>query len=385
MIHNWFSFALWTALHLLFGFGDTRTLQHRQEDLPSTVFRGDTRTPEAIRASGGFYPRDPIVSLGRELTTVEIERSASLYYHHTGMTPQYTRYVSTTPEPDVACGFARRVRPVQAGIKESGYLYRISADPKMVDVVGSLGKENMVPGYAAAVEQAAVGGIPYEQIEGWYRVDDITSNKMTALKNGERLDGDIFQLNEQYNPKYTHLRGSGRQYQLAGFPNDKKGLQLRKTEPWKRYRTKKVNEYLDEFQERVATNLKGSKQNGAAVAEAEGEAAGGSEASTAADIFVEADPLGARDLIGALDAGELGEGLMSLDVMRLAAGATALGDQGGVTVEIAVEVTEERMAAMEAAEAVEAEEALAVTELAAGEAVSVLGEIAEILLAIAEL
>lgn len=351
MTRNWLFIVLWTVLLSLLGFGDGSVLHHRaDDDLVSTVFRGDMRNPDQIKAAGGFFPRQAQNTLGRELTATELEQSSSLYFHHVGATAKYTKYISTTTDPKIAKQFATPFRAAQQGIKETGYIYRISADPKMVDVVKSLGSENMMPEYLEQAEQATVGGIPFDQIEGWYEANDINDAELAKLEAGEKLE-DLFKLNEGFNAQYTELRSSGAQAQLAGFGKRGKSVQARKKSPWKEFKDSSVQKHLEEFRAKVAPDVKAPE----AAVEAE-------ETAT----FVEADALGARDLIGALDVGEVREGLNNVQIA-----------EAGRAAEVAEVTTElEEVEIAEAAEAVEAAELLEAAEALAGLAeVSALGEL----------
>lgn len=348
MTRNWLFIALWALFISILGFGDAHTIQRRADDeLVSVVFRGDMRNPGQIRAAGGFFPRQAKDTLGRELSASELKQAASLDAHHVGTTAKYTRYVSTTTDVKMANKFATPFRASQQGVEGTGYIYRISADPKMVDVIQSLGVNNMKPEYVEQAEQAVVGGVPFDQIEGWYKVEDISDANLERLASGDKVES-LFEANDKFDAKYTPLRSSGKQPQLAGWGNGKRAKQALKEEPWSQYKGTSVQKHLDEFQARVASDLK-VPEAAAAVEEPA--------------VFVEADALGARDLIGALDTGEVPEGLTSVTLT-----------EAGTAAEVAA-ITPELEAA-EVAEAAEALEAWEAAEALAGLAeVSVLGEL----------
>ncbi|KAK2589695.1 hypothetical protein QQS21_012620 [Conoideocrella luteorostrata] len=349
-MRNWFLFVLWTALLFFLGLGDGHVLQHRANDLISTVFRGDMRSPDVIKAAGGFFPRKAEETLGRALTPVELEQQSSLYFHHVGATSKFTKYVSTTSDPKIAKDFATPFRSAQQGEESLGYIYRISADPKMIDVIESVGRKNMMAQYLSQAEHAVVTGVPHDQIEGWYKAKDIGEAELEKLRNGDKLES-LFEKNPAFNPKYLELRGSGAQPQLAGFGKRGKGVQAKKEMPWKQFKDLKVQDQLEEFRLRVAPDLKAPE--------------GAIQAEESA-VFVEADALGARDLIGSLDVGEVREGLTSVEITTAAAEAE----------EIAVTAELEAAEIAEAAEAIEAAELLEAAEALAGLAeVSVLGEL----------
>lgn len=356
MVRNWLTLVLWTALLLFLGLGDSHVLQQRVDDgLASFVFRGDLRNPDEIKSAGGFFPRAKTVE---GFTTKQLEAGSSLYQHHVGRTPAFTRYVSTTRDPLQAKKFATPFKFSQQEIQRTGYVYRISADPKMVDVVKSLGQENMIKEYVEQEEEAVVGGVPFEQVEGWYDINDFEKDgaKLTTqlkqLKDGDKIES-IFKPNPQFNAaRYTELRGSGAQPQLAGFTDRGRKLHPASAkEPWSKFKGSKVQDLLADFKKKVG---------------AADQAGDGAAASEEIEAFTEANPLGARDLIGRLDTGEVREGLTSVKIAEASREAEA------------VEATEELEAAeaAETAEAVTAAEIVETEELAvAGGEISVIGEI----------
>lgn len=360
---QWLSLVLWTTFLLLLGHGNshpsaeaTWNLLTRQGggsskpageielpgDPPSYVFRGDMRLPEEIERAGGFLPRTRAEALSAE----EIEKSSSLYYHTYGATPEYTKYVSTTTNPKVAYQFSAEtyVKPAKFG-----RIYRISADNKMVDAVKSLGN-NIKAGYADQAEQAVVGGVPHEQIEGWYESKDIGPKEIERLQKGEKLEN-LFKPNPKFNAeKYAQLRGSGVQPQLAGLRENAEGWNK---EPWSKFKGQKVSKNLEDF---ISKSI--CKRDTGCLPVGKG-AVEGAEAVEAEEGFTEADILGARDLTGALEAGEIAEGRLSVQILE--AGQALQGAE-------ALEATEalEAAEAAEAVEAVEAVEALGVVEAVEG-------------------
>ncbi|KAF4455118.1 Heat-labile enterotoxin IIB, A chain [Fusarium austroafricanum] len=355
MTRSWITFVLWTTFLFLFGLGDSHVLQLRaDDDTVSTVFRGDLRTPEQIKAAGGFFPKDAVKELGRAPTAKELDQGSSLFFHHTGHSKKYTQYVSTTTEPKIARDFSEEFlspkKVAEGATKRFGYIYRISADPKMVDMVKSLGREHVLEEYAEQAEQAVVGGVPFDQIEGWYDAKKIGDAELAKLRSGDKVEN-LLTANDQFNPKYTPLRSSGAQPQLAGFGTRGKGAIARKKSPWKDFKGQSVKENLEKFRMKVAPDVKAPE--------------GAVEAEEPA-IFVKADPLGARAEVGSLDIGEVPEGLTSV---KLAEAGRAAEE-----VEVTTELEAEEVA--ETAGAVEAEELLGAGEVAAGvEEVAVAEEI----------
>ncbi|KZZ96620.1 Heat-labile enterotoxin IIB, A chain [Moelleriella libera RCEF 2490] len=298
---RWLLVVFSAAIFLLVRMGDEAAASFSlfsSRDGVQTVFRGDLRSPDQIKSMGGFFPpRDSDIFRrgGGALTELELERQCSLFYHHTGATARYTKYVSTTSNPRFAeqsAEFFHKTRQEQGAF---GYIYRISADPKMVDVVRSLGEEHMHPEYVRQAEHAVVGGIPFRQIEGWYKIRDMGGPEIKRLRSGERLDA-LFHENPDFDTRYLAMRGSGAQPQLAGFgERNSLGQRARERAPWRRFRDGRVRDRLEEFRRRVVAPDVAAAQTDFVVDEM--------------PVFVTTDALGARDLIGALDLEELEEGI----------------------------------------------------------------------------
>ncbi|OAQ62699.1 heat-labile enterotoxin alpha chain domain-containing protein [Pochonia chlamydosporia 170] len=364
-MRNWLSFILWTTLLLFLGYGDSHVLHRRaDDDLVSTVWRGDLRTPDDIRRAGGFYAR---VKTGPPITARQLETGSSLFKHHGGKIPDITQFVSASTDPNEAVKFAAgfKVKQIEAGAKP-GYVYRISTDPKFVDMEKSIGIENVQKGFEGQAEHLAVEGVPFDQIEGWYAAEDILKNRdeiVKQLKSGDLVES-IYTRNTAFNERYLPLRGSGAQPQLASFGTRKDDIARWEKEPWKQYKGKKASTNLAEFRAKI--------QADAAVPQA--------AASFREPLgFVEADPLGARDLIARLDGGEVPEGLNSVEIAAAAAEAETLE----VTAELEAAEAAEAAEAIEAAELVEAAEAAEMAAL--GEASVVRGVIGWILRTLASL
>ncbi|KAK2590427.1 hypothetical protein QQS21_011888 [Conoideocrella luteorostrata] len=344
MKHYRLSMLLWTILLLLLAQVTSRldvTWDRRGnvpstievldpiEDPPAIVWRGDTRSPETIYRAGGFSARKNPIS-----NPLDEEKASSLYWHSQGVRPDITKYISTSTNPEVAYQFSSDLYSKQ---KTFGHVFKISADSKFVDVPKSLGR-HIRSGYADQLEHASVADIPTEQIEGSYPAEKLGKKEIEMLKKGHKLEH-IFQPNPAFNAnKYKPLRGSGARPDLGGLPENSPAY---REHPWSQFKGKKVSESLREFQ-KLRCKEACLNDKGVTFAEvAEGE-----------EIFVAADPLGIRDLSGALQAGEVPEGLASYEVM-----------EAGSTAEY-IEATAELEAA-EAAEAVEAVEALEAGEIAA--------------------
>ncbi|KJK78214.1 hypothetical protein H634G_06387 [Metarhizium anisopliae BRIP 53293] len=169
-----------------------------------------------------------------DLSGEEFERASSLYLHIDGTNAQITRYVSTITSPRVAFEFP------STDVKR--YMYRISADSKMVDGPKTLGKW-IRNGYEAQKEQAVVEGLPWDQVEGWYDVSKLDAKKVERLENGEKLE-ELFEANPEFNPKYEPLHGSGEVPKLVGFRSNSGAWG---EQPWKAFKDQKVSKSFDEF------------------------------------------------------------------------------------------------------------------------------------------
>lgn len=204
-------------------------------DPPKFVFRGDERPPNTVKEAGGFFAGGH----GMDLSGEEFERASSLYLHIDGTNAQITRYVSTITSPRVAFEFP------STDVKR--YMYRISADSKMVDGPKTLGKW-IRNGYEAQKEQAVVEGLPWDQVEGWYDVSKLDAKKVERLENGEKLE-ELFEANPEFNPKYEPLHGSGEVPKLVGFRSNSGAWG---EQPWKAFKDQKVSKSFDEFVQSIS-------------------------------------------------------------------------------------------------------------------------------------
>ncbi|TDZ24179.1 Heat-labile enterotoxin IIA, A chain [Colletotrichum orbiculare MAFF 240422] len=115
------------------------------------VFRGDVRSPEEIRAAGGFLPKG-------QTTFDDHQGDRSLYNHAKGIGAKSTdedAYVSTSASELVTTTFVY-FEPI-------AYIYKIHVTPNMIDTVGTLGKYS----FDEEAEFAALGGIKFGQIVSW--------------------------------------------------------------------------------------------------------------------------------------------------------------------------------------------------------------------------
>ncbi|XDG05442.1 hypothetical protein ABKA04_005057 [Annulohypoxylon sp. FPYF3050] len=307
MKSGWLSLVLWTVAVFLVSSGNSSPILHQAEcqqprfytlqdgDPVELVYRGDFRTPADIQNAQGFAPR----VLDRELTELELEKSCSLFHHAYGTTAEYTKWVSTTTDPRVAHDFA--VEPSAPGKipTKRGYIYEIRADEKFVDVRASLGPDNFR--YAEQMEQAAAKPVPWDQVEGWYKLEDFSDAEMKilaqpggTLKDMSQFVGH-FQKNELFDfHKYYGHTSAGARYELAGF---RKGADAWNKPPWNQYKDKSVPEAWKKYTDLVCAipELR--------MARVSPRCPENILAGTRAE-FSTAEPLGARDLTGALQSGE---------------------------------------------------------------------------------
>lgn len=191
---------------------------------PPFVWRGETgktrdgkpgRSPIDIERAGGMWARG--FQLLDQLTPEQLEAGSSLWTHtnNPGGTRDVTQYVSTSSSLTGAITFA--VRPSPEHAQEVGYLYRIRTNWAMVDV--NLSLENISP-YPAQQEQAAVQGIPWTQVLGWYEVRAADLNRVLGAEDPISQLG-RFTRNPDFRPDPTDPGGA--QPQLAGLQSAVEG------------------------------------------------------------------------------------------------------------------------------------------------------------------
>ncbi|EXU97531.1 heat-labile enterotoxin alpha chain [Metarhizium robertsii] len=224
---------------------DRRQAGDFDAEFPEYVYRGETgRSPADVEKDGGLYSRGVQKQrAGTALSAVELQEGSSLFHHAAGETAEFTRYVSTSADPGVGLTFA-----VNDDVPEQkGYIYRIHTDKRMVDVNRSLGKYSP---YAAQKEHAAIGFIPYDQIEGWWEVtykDDFSDPKIGKQSQEKLRQGKFkgFKKNPKFNKgSFQKLRGTGAAPQLAGFPRLSPAWQ---DDTWKAFKTQAVEKNLDDL------------------------------------------------------------------------------------------------------------------------------------------
>lgn len=343
-------------------------------DPPSYVWRGDFRTPAQVEEAGGFYSH----AITMELSAEEAEMASSLYSHCFGHS--ISNYVSATSDPRVTRRFAVDMsKPTRFGT-----VYKISADPKMVDTVKSLRRYLLID-LRAESEQSIVKGAPYEQVEGWYNAKDLEPFGFDRLARGEKLEH-LFTRNPRFNAvKYEGLRAGGSQPQLAGFDEDSPAWD---EEPWSKFKGQSVAKNMETYYRETgcggAVNAKGlcdattfeagagaegaTEATEAAQSAQAGEASGAAtEESSAGEV---ADLVGDKDLMDQIAAGEVTEGKL----FSLEAAETELAS--GVTEAAIVEAANaEAVVVMETLQA----ESIAATAAEGGEGIAIAGELLEVL------
>ncbi|KAK2616876.1 hypothetical protein QQS21_000254 [Conoideocrella luteorostrata] len=187
---------------------------------PAVVFRGDSRSPEQLRALGGIP-----TEFGGPLNDNE---SYSLMAHHRAacdLGKCLSAYTSTGRAFGSALLFAggedRRK-------KVDGWMYKIHATPNMIDMDYS-GFELT---YFMETEFSALGGIRWDQIEGWMPAPASTYEFIKKKALNEVTFEDFQRqtrqdwpkawiANPEYNKKYDSYLASKGQPQLSG---DEKNL-----------------------------------------------------------------------------------------------------------------------------------------------------------------
>ncbi|PHH65908.1 putative enterotoxin [Ophiocordyceps australis] len=208
---------------------------------PSTVFRGDGRNPQKVKAAGGFLPHSS--SPPRSL------KAYSLYNHvldsivDVNNKMRDTVYVSTTTAWPTAANFAAD-RPL------GGFVYRIHATPNMVDVQESMLSHNPFPGER---EWAAMGGVRWEQIEGWMFLPENYSRADWRKAGAPTLETEMWRFirNPDYASRFDAEVASPGQPQLVAWFG--KGAAWANLNPWKKFKptkTKSIMDYAVEFMDK---------------------------------------------------------------------------------------------------------------------------------------
>ncbi|KAF2148636.1 ADP-ribosylation [Myriangium duriaei CBS 260.36] len=156
------------------------------------VFRNDKRSPKEIKEAGGFLPKHN----RRGTLSYDDDGSYSLVSHVDFNRP--TAFVSTTASFGVAARFSWA----------HSYVYRIRRTPNLIDTNRALHGTLEYQWHYWQHEQTALGGIPWNQIEGWWEVEEEVDKevKQELERNQVDLDDDE-KVSAVYNQKYEgHLR-----------------------------------------------------------------------------------------------------------------------------------------------------------------------------------
>jgi hypothetical protein len=198
--------------------------EHRENPAPLYVYRVDTRSPEQVKAAGGFSPMtDPdSLPLNDPTKADEVQRSLSLDLHQRGGphagSADTSVYVATTTSEDNA----RRFGQTYLGPNTNMWVYKIKTGEMFIDVNRTLGTKNAK---CQEWEFAAFGKISWSRVEshrkmrstGWVEAAQNASHSLTDRlfrKHGKELPG-------------------GPAYGLAGWRDTNADMWNR--EPWKRY------------------------------------------------------------------------------------------------------------------------------------------------------
>ncbi|OAA74229.1 Heat-labile enterotoxin, A chain [Cordyceps fumosorosea ARSEF 2679] len=225
----------WTTAALAFAAASVHAAalpacQRQARPLPTVLYRGGANTPESVKENGGFIPRfrdDPNESI--------TNNTFGLRSHHLGQ--NRTLYTSTTRDIVMGATYAMQE-------DAHGWVYKIHPTPNMIDLNDSGFKIT----FPREEEFSALGGIRYDQIEGWAEIDyksleaaGMSKYDIDQLIEIYPIKGEMAVLNFTANPdfaakKYEGLLPSPGQPQLSG---DEANL--------KKYNEKTLEEYAIEF------------------------------------------------------------------------------------------------------------------------------------------
>ncbi|KID63010.1 uncharacterized protein G6M90_00g069100 [Metarhizium brunneum] len=217
---------------------------------PQIVYRGDKRSPDEIRATGGFLPSS-------DLAPTDENNGFSLYMHHTSArinNKRVTSYVSTTRYFGTGLAYANQAS------REGGWLYQIQALPHMVDSDGTLLQGRK---YRNEYEFSALGGIRWDQVKAAVQVPGAKTS--TDYKSGSKTWTFVtmedfnktfpekqWVVNTEYNSSYDQFEASPGQPQLAGwFQYDYDEDKYKSKEPWSQYQAQTVRQYFIDFMNQV--------------------------------------------------------------------------------------------------------------------------------------
>lgn len=213
-------FVLFYLASLWFFLGEASSLRAG----PKFVWRGAGRAPQDVKAAGGFLPKgltavgevDPEISLWKHVDIPE-ELDEDGNRVGLGSTAENDGYTSLTSSFFLALGYAFYSRQ-----QDTTYIYRVKTTPNMINVAKTLGKYNL---YTEEDEYAALGGVKWDQIVSWRKVDRSNLGTFSWLRPIKNKDYDA--------TRYSKFRTGGAQFGLAGFPPDHEAWNEK---PWKQFK-----------------------------------------------------------------------------------------------------------------------------------------------------
>ncbi|KAF4505957.1 hypothetical protein G6O67_007852 [Ophiocordyceps sinensis] len=184
-------------------------------DLPTELYRADTRPPKEIKKAGGFRP----LSFKNQNTP-----DFSVYNHVAGAkgvggAPINSPYVSTTDSPRVASTIVHG---------KEFYVYKIRATENMFSVQDTLKFNNLYPEQR---EYVALEGISWNQVESYSKMDKLPPEINPRKKDYEpkfnwKKNGDYVAKN------YELSKASAGQPRLAGYPSAHSAMDIAKLKEW---------------------------------------------------------------------------------------------------------------------------------------------------------
>ncbi|KID91853.1 Heat Labile Enterotoxin Type Iib, partial [Metarhizium majus ARSEF 297] len=216
---------------------------------PKIVYRGDKRSPDEIRAIGGFLPSS-------EVEPTNDNHGFSLFKHHVAGNAggkRVTAYVSTTRFFQIGLAYANMASD------EGGWIYQIQATPNMIDSDGTLLKGRR---YSNEFELSALGGIPWAQVKAavkigpgmqgpsYYKPGATTWNKITWEDFQKTFPDKQWVENKDYNSAFDRFKASLGQPQLAGW-FDKDHEEYKSQCPWNLTQLQTIQEYYMDFMNQV--------------------------------------------------------------------------------------------------------------------------------------
>ncbi|HAS2434191.1 TPA: cholera enterotoxin catalytic subunit CtxA, partial [Vibrio cholerae] len=175
------------------------------------LYRADSRPPDEIKQSGGLMPRGQSEYFDRGT-----QMNINLYDHARGTQTGFVRHDDGYVSTSISLRSAHLVGQTILSGHSTYYIYVIATAPNMFNVNDVLGAYSPHPDEQ---EVSALGGIPYSQIYGWYRVHFGVLDEQLHRNRGYR---DRYYSNLDIAPAADG-------YGLAGFPPEHRAW---REEPW---------------------------------------------------------------------------------------------------------------------------------------------------------